>query len=127
MENPFKPTITISDSSQIPDIMIDSEVRSSNIIRHLLENVGKYKTLVISGYVGEGKTTTLFEVAREISDRENWLTVSLSMKSDNVIADFAAALKEYELIGLNQSSYRILQDKKFSNEHYIIKVLTNSP
>ena len=44
MENPFKPTITISDSSQIPDIMIDSEVRSSNIIRHLLENVGKYKT-----------------------------------------------------------------------------------
>ena len=45
MENPFKPTITISDSSQIPDIMIDSEVRSSNIIRNLLENVGKYNVL----------------------------------------------------------------------------------
>lgn len=125
MENPFKPTIAISDSSQFPDIMmIDSEVRGSSIIRQFLEKVGKYKSLVISGYLGEGKTTTLLEVTSEISEREKWLTVSLSMKSDNVIADFAAALKEYELIGLNQSSYRTLQDKKISNEHYIIKVLT---
>ncbi|MDR1781438.1 MAG: ATP-binding protein [Bacilli bacterium] len=85
--NPFNPQF-----GQKPINFIGRNAQFNNIINGLSSPHSPYRTTLISGVRGSGKTSLLSSIADEISQKNDWIVINTSM-SDNLLLNIINLLK----------------------------------
>ena len=75
-----------------PDIFIGREGLKDSIIDSLYEENGIYRTCLITGLRGMGKTALLTDIEMELQKEEDWIVVSTSM-SENLLENIVGNLQ----------------------------------
>ena len=75
-----------------PDIFIGREELKNSIIDSLYEENGIYRTSLITGLRGMGKTTLLADIRTELQSEGDWIVVSTSM-SENLLENIVGNLQ----------------------------------
>ena len=75
-----------------PDIFIGREELKNSILDSLYEENGIYRTSLITGLRGMGKTSLLADIRMELQREEDWIVVSTSM-SDNLLENIVGNLQ----------------------------------
>ena len=77
MYNPFNPSF-----GEVPSIFIDRSEIAAKLIKELDNPNTPYKSTIIYGMRGVGKTTFLTQVGNELNKQEDWIVVNLAMGLD---------------------------------------------
>lgn len=88
MDNPFNPSF-----GTVPSVFLDRNALNRRVIDELNHPNSPFRTSLIYGQRGAGKTTLMTDVANELAKRNNWQVVNLVL-DDDLLNSLLAQLRE---------------------------------
>lgn len=77
IENPFSPSFGL-----VPPIYLDRNQHLALLLRELGKPLSPYRTTLIYGVRGAGKTALLTDVINQLNQQKDWIVVDLSTKTE---------------------------------------------